>query len=288
MSAPPHPTATTLLWRAGAFEARDDCDVVPARILVADSWRVHEGAVRGLELHRERFARSVPASVATELDLDGFWQAAIAALPRTGDGFPRVELREQHGARQLLLRVRDAPERRRSIVLATHQGPDPRLQPAIKGPDLETMTRLRTDAQTRGADEAVILSPDGHIVEGSTTSLCWWRGATLVYPDAALARVDSVTLRSVLALATALGIAVEAERATPAELDGHEVWALNALHGIRIVTSWVDGPAQLAEEPGRLAKWELRLAALERPLPAVSGAGLSGADVSGADAGSAS
>ena len=55
-------------------------------------------------------------------------------------------------------------------------------------------------------------------------------------------------------------------RCDPEELDGLEVWALNALHGIRIVTSWIDGPAT-AEEPGRLATWQARLDALRKPLP---------------------
>ena len=79
-------------------------------------------------------------------------------------------------------------------------------------------------------------------------------------------RVDGVTVRSVVTLATALGIDVLHESVRPEELDGLEVWALNALHGIRIVTSWVDGPAT-AEEPGRLATWQARLDALRKPLP---------------------
>ena len=87
-------------------------------------------------------------------------------------------------------------------------------------------------------------------------------------PDRSLPRVDGVTLRTVLALATALGIDVEEERTMPEQLDELEVWALNALHGIRIVTSWTDGPA-LAEQPGRLATWRTRLDALRRALPEV-------------------
>jgi hypothetical protein len=47
------------------------------------------------------------------------------------------------------------------------------------------------------------------------------------------------------------------------------VWALNALHGIRIVTGWVDGPAT-AELPGRLDVWRARLDALRKPLPTAS------------------
>jgi len=53
---------------------------------------------------------------------------------------------------------------------------------------------------------------------------------------------------------------------TPESLEGCEVWALNALHGIRIVTEWVDGPAT-AELPGRLDAWRARLDALRKPLP---------------------
>ncbi|WP_166869279.1 MULTISPECIES: aminotransferase class IV [unclassified Salinibacterium] len=263
-----HPSpAASSLWTDSELVPRDDCDVHPARTLVADSWLVADGSVRGLDLHRERFLRGIPADAASALDARGFWDASIAALPREGDWFPRVELREQRGAPQLLLRIREAPARSRSLVLATHDGRDPRTQPATKGPDLSAMLRLRTEVQAQGADDAVILSPEGHIVDGSTTALCWWRGSSLCFPEEGLERVDSVTLRSILALATALGIATSAERATPDELDGLEVWAVNALHGVRIVTAWRGGPAQLAEEPGRLATWELRLNALRRPMP---------------------
>jgi len=38
---------------------------------------------------------------------------------------------------------------------------------------------------------------------------------------------------------------------------------VSALHGIRLVTAWIDGPA-LAERPGRAALWRSRLEALTR------------------------
>jgi branched-subunit amino acid aminotransferase/4-amino-4-deoxychorismate lyase len=260
-------SATTVyLWRDGALEARDDCDVLPASIEAADSWLVAEGTVLALDLHRTRFMTSIPRGRYLRVDPGGFWDAALAAIPRTGDWFPRVELRLQILKPQLLLRLREAPERKRSIVLATHAGRDPRTAPRFKGPDLEAMTRLRTEAQKRGADDAVILSPDGHITDGSTTSLAWWRGDSLCVPADELDRIDGVTVRSVVTLATALGIDVLHESMRPEDLDGLEVWALNALHGIRIVTSWIDGPAT-AEQPGRLAAWQARLDALRKPLP---------------------
>jgi len=255
-------TATTSRWRAGRLEPVDDCEVAPTSVIAADSWLVADGRALALDLHRARFAA---ASGEAEDELDAFWAAAIAAIPREGSWFPRVELRRVRERPELRLLLRPAPETRRSLVLATHRGPDPRRTPGVKGPDLERLLRLRSAAQASGADEAVILAPDGAVVEGTTSAIAWWHGDALAIPAPELARVDSVTLRSVLALATALGVDVLHERARPEELDGHEVWALSALHGIRIATAWVDGPS-LAEQPGRLRTWRDRLAALRRPI----------------------
>lgn len=258
--------ATTYRWQDGVLEARDDCDVLPAAIEAADSWLVDDGRVLALDLHRSRFMTSIPRGLFPRLDPGAFWDAALAAIPREGAWFPRVELRTQLLRPQLLFRLRPAPERSRSIVLATHRGRDPRREPRVKGPDLEAMVRLRTAVQSQGAGDAVILTPEGWVAEGSTTCLAWWRGDALAVPADEIPRIDSVTLRSVLALATALGVDILHETAEPADLDGCEIWALNALHGIRIVTGWIDGPAP-AEHPGRLGDWRRRLDALRRPLP---------------------
>lgn len=258
--------AITFRWNEGVLEPRDDCDILPASIEAADSWLVTEGSVLALDLHRTRFMTSIPRGRYREIDPGGFWDAAIAAIPRTGDWFPRVELRTQLLRPQLLFRLREAPERSRSIVLATHTGRDPRTAPRFKGPDLEAMLRLRTSVQKEGAGDAVILTREGHIADGSTTCLAWWRGDALAIPADEIERIDSVTLRSVLALATAMDVDILRESARPEDLDGCEVWALNALHGIRIVTQWIGGPA-VAEEPGRLETWRRRLDALRRLLP---------------------
>ncbi|MES1212657.1 MAG: aminotransferase class IV [Leifsonia sp.] len=266
--------ATTYRWQGGMLVARDDCDVAPARILAADSWLVAGAAVLALELHRMRFLDAVAESAERHgrgaevdaLDVDAFWDAAISRIPRIGDWFPRVELRLQHDAAELLLRVREAPARHRSLTLSTFHGEDPRTEPWIKGPDLEAMTRLRTAAQRHGTDEAVLLDA-GSVAAGSTTATAWWTGDALCVPSFDLPRIPSVTLRSVLTLAAATGVDVLHDSVAPEALDGCEVWALNALHGIRIVTRWVDGPAT-AELPGRLDAWRTRLDALRKPLPA--------------------
>jgi len=256
----------TLLWRDDALAA------VPATssgdVLVADSWLVLDGAVRALDVHRDRFTSSVSATgLVADDDVASFWDTVVDVLPRDGAWFPRVELVRggAAGEPELRARVRSAPARTRSVRVATATH-DPRTSPLVKGPDLVALGDLRSEAAAGGAEEAVIVSPEGHVVEGAWSSLVWWRGDSLCTPADDLPRLPGVTSRTVLTLAAVLGVDVLHDRTTPGELDGAEIWSLSALHGVRIVSGWVDGPSP-AEQPGRLATWQARLDALRRPLP---------------------
>ncbi len=273
-------SAALFRWNRGALVALDYCDPAEWQVEAADSWLVTEGTAFALGLHRDRFfaaaaTRGAQLEGFDDLDLEAFWAAVVDSIPPTGDWFPRLELQARAGAASLLYRERTAPELTTSIRLTTHHGPDPRRHPTIKGPDLTAMMHVRSAAQERDADEGVLLSPGGFVIEGGTTSIVWWRGDILFAPPEGpdwpeFGRVDSVTARSLFGLAEALGVPTHREPATPAELDGAEVWALNALHGIRIVTAWVDDTAgpQLAELPGRLALWRGRRDALRKPIRA--------------------
>ncbi|HEX4442258.1 MAG TPA: aminotransferase class IV [Galbitalea sp.] len=251
-------------WHAGELVPLDYCDMTDTSIELADSWLATDGTVLGLELHRTRFLDSVPAELRTSMDADAFWRTAIDLVPREGDWFPRVELQQRPGSHVLVFRLRDAPARTTHLAVATWQDGDPRTAPAVKGPDLDVMTRVRTTVQSVGASEAVILTGGGFVVEDSHSGLLWWRGNILCGPPSDLPRVDSVTVRGLLTLATALGIETYEETVTPAELADTELWSLNALHGIRIVTDWIGGPP-LAQLPGRLALWRARMDALRKP-----------------------
>jgi len=251
--------STIYRWGDDGLRPWENADLSTSAIVAADSWFVTDSLVLAIGLHRDRFlatARRVSP------EIENFWDAAIATIPRTGDWFPRVEA---HANGDLVLRLRVAPERERSVVVATWVGAEPRTVPRVKGPDLDRMSDIRAAVQPLGAGEAVLLSPDGYVVEGAYSGLLWWRGEILCGPLAELDRVDSVTTRSVLTLARALGFDTHEEAVTPSELDGVELWALSALHGIRIVTKWIGGPS-LAEQPGRLAAWRARMDALRRPL----------------------
>jgi branched-subunit amino acid aminotransferase/4-amino-4-deoxychorismate lyase len=261
----PMSTESIYRWLGTELVALDYCDMTDTVLDVADSWFVDDGKALALGLHRERFLGSMDPFVRESTSADDFWDASIALIPREGEWFPRVELQRRGEGLLLVFRLRSAPERKNNLVETTWRGPDPRTVPRVKGPDLAAMTRVRTTAQAEGASEAVILSTDGFVVEDAHSGLLWWRGDILCGPPADFARVDSVTVRSVLTLARALGVETYEEAVTPAELDGTELWSLNALHGIRIVTRWVDGP-ELAQLPVRLSIWRARMDALRKPI----------------------
>jgi branched-subunit amino acid aminotransferase/4-amino-4-deoxychorismate lyase len=252
-------------WRPDLLELEGTSRIDDTAIEVADSWLVDNGRARALALHKARFAAAIPSQVRAELRFDAFWLAALALIPRTGRIFPRIELTTPGGTRRLSLRLRPAPPVSTSVTAITHVGPDPRMRPTVKGPDLAAMAAVRKEAQRSGAEEAVFTTADGFVVEGATTGLLWWRGATLCAPLPEFERVDSITARSAIMLATALGTPIRYEAVRPQDLDGLEVWAVNALHGIRIITAWVDGPRPAAR-PHRLATWRSRLGALTQPL----------------------
>lgn len=257
--------ATLYRWGDGALEHIDHCDMTLTEVEAVDSWLVTGGRALALDLHRSRFMTSIPRGRYRQLDPGAFWDAVIAMIPDEGDWFPRVELHNRLGGPRLLYRHRTAPERTKSVAVATWTKGDPRKHPTVKGPDLERMLSIRTKVQQRGAEEAIILTDDGYVVEGAYSALLWWRGDILCGPPKDFERVASVTAASVLTLAAALGVETYEEAVTPPELDGTEVWALSALHGLRIVTEWVDGP-QMAELPGRLATWRSRLEKLRKPI----------------------
>ncbi|MFF1879046.1 aminotransferase class IV [Leifsonia sp. NPDC058230] len=257
-------SSTLFDWRGGRLVALDDCEVAETALEAADSFLVAEGAVLAVGLHGARFAETaVERGFRDRADLESFWTAALDELPRTGQWFPRFELVTVRDAHRLRLRLRTAPPLTQTVVLSTAAG-DPRTAPLLKGPDLDAMSRLRQEAQRVGAQEAVILD-DGKVSDGSSTALLWWRDGTLFTPPLSLPRVDSVAARTVRGVAAALGVPIDEEAVSPAQLEGCVVWAVNALHGIRSVPAWVNGP-RLAQDASKTAAWRARLGALTRPL----------------------
>ncbi len=245
-------------WNGSDLIPVDGASILP--LYVADSWLVSEGNVVALEDHFTRFAASC-AFQGLVRPVEAFITAVTAALPRTGQVFPRIDLTERG---ELELWIRPAPILTTTIILST-AAQDVRSEPAIKGPDLVALEDLRTSAREQGADDAVILTSTGYIIDGATTCLLWWRNGELFTPPAEATRVDSITVKVIREIAATHGISVKEEWATPDELADLSVWAVNSLHGIRQVTAWIGGPS-VSDERGLLASWRESYDALSAPL----------------------
>jgi branched-subunit amino acid aminotransferase/4-amino-4-deoxychorismate lyase len=70
--------------------------------------------------------------------------------------------------------------------------------------------------------------------------------------------LPSVTRELLLDEAAAEGVTVRYDDVAPHDLDGLEVWAVNALHGIRPVIAWPGSPFEPGPAP-RAESWSARL-----------------------------
>jgi branched-subunit amino acid aminotransferase/4-amino-4-deoxychorismate lyase len=248
-------------------------------LLVADSWLVLDGSVRSLDRHIRRFTEScLEVGGVTPLELDRFWRETISALPRTGAWFPRVELAGDPPS--LRLQIRPAPPRGEHVRVWVPDAPDHRRSPARKGPDLEALGRLRAEAERHDAQEALLRTADGIVVEAASSSVLWWEDDVLCAPPEEIPALPGTTAGLVLDLATARGIPIARGARRVDELAGREVWLLNALHGIRLVTG-LAGPGVTSRSgvglgSGRhFAVWRERVERLRTPLdPLAKSAGL--------------
>ena len=227
-------------------------------LYVADSFLVSDGAVVDINAHLNRFSDSAQHQGLLR-PIEAFLDAVLAQLPRKGMIFPRIELTERG---ELELRIRDAPALTSTLTVST-AGSDPRTTPEIKGPDIPALADLQESAKALGADDAVIVNTSGQIIDGTTTCLVWVDGEKVYQPPHEFLRVSSVTVAQ---LEKIVGQPLSEQSRTPTELDGCELYALNSLHGIRAVTSWINGPT-LEVNPDRLETWRAAYQNLFTALP---------------------
>ena len=99
-----------------------------------------------------------------------FWDEQVGRLPRLRPLVPplrTLDRRVTDEAPRLALQVRPAPPQGGRIRVAVHEGPDPRTNPRVKGPDLELLGALKAEAaaaQRRRRD--LPPRPGRHVLEG--------------------------------------------------------------------------------------------------------------------------
>ena len=105
-----------------------------------------------------------------------------------------------------------------------------------KTTDREPFERARAEAESRGADDGVMLVAGGWVAETAIWGVYWWENGRLSAPPFDFGILDSVARRR---LAEIAGTIAE-RKAGPAELARHSAFVANAARGVVPVAS-IDG-----------------------------------------------
>jgi branched-chain amino acid aminotransferase len=97
----------------------------------------------------------------------------------------------------------------------------------------------KSEAQMNGFDEAILLSQDGHVAEGSAANLFLVKNGTVFTPDPAQNVLEGITRRTVLTLAKdELGLPIVERALDRSELYGaDEVFLTGSAAGITYINS---------------------------------------------------
>ncbi|MBI5104181.1 MAG: aminotransferase class IV, partial [Solirubrobacterales bacterium] len=161
--------------------------------------RLYDGRPFALDDHLARMVRSA-ANLRLEVDA-GAARADIAALLAAGGGHDGgLRYFVTRGGRRVGL-LEELPAHDRPLALACVEYVPPRVLDEVKSLSYAGNMLAGRIARERGADEALLVSPHGRVLEGPTSSLfVSLDGETLVTPPLTDRVLDSITRRHLLEL----------------------------------------------------------------------------------------
>ncbi len=173
---------------------------------------VWDGAAFRLPDHLERLAASAEAILLPRPSLTTLEQDVTRVLDGvTGDAVVRIYVTAS-SARVVI--VEGIPERPAPSHLIPQVAPwvQPRADALAAG--AKTMSTLANvlatkTAQAAGGDDALLISTNGHVLEGPTFAVCWASDGVIHSPSHQLGLVDSVSQRLVLEIADAIGYRIQ-------------------------------------------------------------------------------
>lgn len=241
--------AKEFIWRGSAFAPFDRDEV--GDLLVADSWRSEAGRVAAFGSHIARFEDAVGRVSRATFNWDAVWHGVAHIILNEAEAslFPRISLE----AAGLVLAIRPCPPARAQTTLTVFDGPDPRLTPQIKGPDIP---RLAAANATTITDDIILRDADGALVEASAGALVHWLDGKIVISNRFDRQLASVTLWQVYDRAITHGIPATFDTVTTDDLGHGPMWFVNAVHGVSPVSeiSVGDAVVPIPEHPDA-AEW---------------------------------
>ncbi|MER7661701.1 aminotransferase class IV [Streptomyces sp. NPDC096193] len=160
--------------------------------------QVRDGRVRGLALHLDRLDAATREYLGrTGLDGERVRAEIRQALAASGrdDASVRVHVHWPDGDSRATLKVTvRGPQVAATGPLRLISVPYVRHTPRIKHLDGAVQNRALDEAEARGADEALLTTPEGLVTEGAITNIAFWDGEHVIWPDAPCLRGMTMAL----------------------------------------------------------------------------------------------
>ena len=204
--------------------------------------RVYAGVPYALDEHLERMGRSA-AGLRLELSADLFAADVVGLLGAAEpefDGYLRLVA--TRGGRRIAL-LEPAKEIPATIALQTIRYSPTRILDTIKSLSYAANMLVTRLAKEDGADEALLVTPHGRVLEGPRQSfVCSLDGETLVTPPLSDHVLDSITRRRVVETGLVAERSISADElpfATEAFLAStmREVHPVHAIDGVRLAAA---------------------------------------------------
>jgi branched-subunit amino acid aminotransferase/4-amino-4-deoxychorismate lyase len=206
-----------------------------------ETMRVREGRIPFLERHLARLGRSLG-----ELGLPKPSQD-VAALVRpfagTGDAVLRIEVQRGRAS----LTVRELPVLAPPAVITASEPHQPYPH---KTTERDCFADAGQEAEVAEVDDALLLTPEGWVAEGTAWTVFWWAGDTLRTPALDLGILPGIGRARILELVQR----VEQGRYSEHVLAGKSLFLANAVRGIVPLASLDGAPVPADTRTADLAR----------------------------------
>src|SRR5216110_3879478 len=206
-----------------------------------ETMRVREGRIPFLERHLARLERSLRELGLPQPSRD------VAALVRPFAGADEAVLRVEVCDGRATVTVRDLPPLDPPAVLTASE---PHRPYPHKTTERDCFADAGKEAEVAEADDALLLTPEGWVAEGTVWTVFWWDGDALRTPALELGILPGIGRARVLELVQR----VVQGRYPAQELAGKSLFLTNAVRGIVPIASLDGVPVPADPRTAELAR----------------------------------
>lgn len=257
----------------GAFVSEADAKlpIFDRGLLFADAvyegLGILDGQIIDFPRHMARLRRSLgQLAIAEPMTQDAFFAVLMELVARNGvrEGFMYLHITRGTADRDYLYAADLVPNIFAFTQPQDHQGADdvPKALSLHSTPDLRWARRdiktsnllgqvlAKTAAHEAGADEALMIAPDGFITEGGATSFFIVTDGTIIARPVSNDILHGITRQSMLAVAEAENLAIETRKITLEEAYGADEAFLTGASSYVDPVGTIDGKRIGSGEPG--------------------------------------